>query len=31
VSGLFVKVTQHFVLVSSVGRYRDVDWIMELQ
>lgn len=25
VSGLFVKVTQHFVMVSSDVRYKDVD------
>jgi hypothetical protein len=24
-SGLFVNVTQHFVMVSSDGRYKDVD------
>jgi len=31
VSGLFVNITQHFVMVCSDGRYSDVDWIMELQ
>jgi hypothetical protein len=25
VSGLFVNITQHFVVVSSDGRYKDVD------